>query len=51
MPRPSAAALLLATGIPPADPIHGWIVTLEHELLPAIAGLARWTDRLQGKPR
>ncbi|MCP4990138.1 MAG: hypothetical protein GY928_30100 [Colwellia sp.] len=43
--------LLLEGGIPPAEPVHGWVAALEAEVLPAVAGLARWADGLRGRRR
>ncbi len=39
--------LLLAAGIPPAEPVFGWVTALEGEVMPAVAGFARWVDRLE----
>lgn len=41
------AVLLLATRLAPADPVASWIHRLEQEVLPALAGFARWADRLR----
>ena len=43
--------LLLAAGIPPASPAHGWVAALETEVIPAVAGFARWADGLGRKAR
>ncbi len=37
--------LLLSGPLPPDDPVRGWVVTLEHEVLPPIAGLLRRAER------
>jgi len=42
------AALLVEAGIPPAEPEHGWLLVLEQEVAPAVAGLARWASKLPG---
>ncbi len=47
----SAASLLLDAGIPPADPAFGWVAAIESEVIPAVAGFARWADRLGEKRR
>ena len=44
-----AAILLLAGGIPPAEPVFGWVRAIESEVVPAIAGFARWADGRRGK--
>ena len=49
-----ALALLLLDAEPPLDdPLHGWVQSLETEVLPSVAGFARWAERLPsaGKPR
>ncbi len=46
----SAATLLLEAGIPPPDPVFGWVAAIEGEVIPAVAGFARWADGL-GKRR
>ena len=38
--------LLMEAGIPPPEPAFGWLTTLEGEVMPAVAGFARWVDRL-----
>lgn len=43
------AAMLADHGSPPAEPVFGWLCQLEQEVLPAVAGLARWIDRLEKK--
>lgn len=45
-----AAELLSERGSPPPEPLHDWLLELEREILPSIAGLARWIDKL-GAPR
>lgn len=40
-----AARLLLEAGIPPAEPVFGWVSALESEVIPAVAGFARWADQ------
>ena len=47
----AAALLLVDAGIPPADPVHGWASTLETEVLPAVAGFARWAEGLREPKR
>ena len=39
-----AAMLLIEGGIPPAEPIFGWVSAIESEIVPAVAGFARWAD-------
>ncbi len=39
-----AALLLLSGGMPPAEPVYGWVAALESEVIPAVAGLARWAE-------
>ncbi len=46
-----AAVLLLAGGIPPADPVFGWVRAIESEVIPAVAGFARWADGRKGGRR
>lgn len=46
----AGAALLLAVGLKPAEPVSRWVSVLEGEVLPAVAGFARWADGL-GRPR
>jgi len=45
----AAAILFLDAGEPPKDPLARWVVTLETEILPAVAGLARWAESLAGR--
>ncbi len=47
----SAAVLLLGGEIPPADPVFGWVASLESDVIPAVAGFARWAERLAEKRR
>ncbi len=47
----SAASLLIEAGIPPAEPVFGWVTAIESEVIPKVAGFARWADRLRGKGR
>lgn len=47
----AAGELLLAAGSPPVEPYAGWAVKLETEVLPAVAGLARWAESLARKGR
>ncbi len=47
----SAACLLLEAPIPPADPVFGWVSSIESEVIPAVAGFARWAERLGDKRR
>ena len=44
------AVLLLAARLRPEAPIAGWIHRLENEVFPALAGFARWADRLRKAP-
>jgi len=41
----AVAGLLLAGPLPPADPVRGWVVSLEHEVLPPLSGLFRRAER------
>lgn len=41
----AVVTLLLEAPIPPEEPVRGWVVTLEHEVLPPIAGLFRRAER------
>lgn len=41
------ARLFLHGGIPPKEPMWGWASIIESEILPAVAGLARWAERLE----
>lgn len=45
------ALLLLDGGIPPPEPLLTWIVTLESEIIPAVAGFSRWADGLRERRR
>jgi hypothetical protein len=45
------AILLLEGGIPPREPLFSWVVTLETELIPAVAGFSRWADGLRERRR
>lgn len=42
----AGASLLLAAGLDPRDPVRRWVTVLEREVLPAVAGFARWADGL-----
>lgn len=42
----AVARLLVGCGIPPAEPARSWVVALEAEVVPAVAGFARWADNL-----
>jgi hypothetical protein len=42
----ASAMLLLSAGIEPEAPVDRWVGVLEGEVLPAVAGFARWTDGL-----
>ncbi len=42
----AGAALLLAAGLVPPDPVGRWVAVLESQVLPAVAGFARWADGL-----
>lgn len=44
----AVVALLLDAPWPLEDPVRSWVVTLEHEVLPPIAGLFRRTERQRG---
>jgi len=41
----ATVGLLLSGPLPPDEPVRGWVVTLEHEVLPPIAGLLRRAER------
>lgn len=41
----AAVQLLLDSPMPPDGPVREWLVTLEHEVLPPIAGLFRRAER------
>ena len=43
--------LLVEAGIPPAEPVHAWVQALERDVLKAVAGFARWTEKLKGSRR
>ncbi len=43
------AVLLLTAGIPPADPVFEWVKAIESEVIPAVAGFARWADGRKGR--
>ncbi len=43
------ARLLLAGDIPPADPAFSWVAAIETEVIPAVAGLARWAEGRRGR--
>ncbi len=47
----ATAMLLLEAGIPPREPVFGWVATLETEVIPAVAGFARWAAKLRGGSR
>ncbi len=47
----ATAVLLLEAGIPPREPVFAWVTTLESEIIPAVAGFARWVDKLGGADR
>jgi hypothetical protein len=42
----AGAALLLEAGVLPGEPVASWVAALEREVLPAVAGFARWADGL-----
>lgn len=42
----AGAALLIEAGLEPEDPVGRWVSVLEGEVLPAVAGFARWADGL-----
>ncbi len=46
-----AALLLLEGAIPPAEPVFSWVRAIEGEVIPAVAGFARWTDRQRERRR
>jgi len=35
--------------MPPVEPVDAWVAALENEVMPAVAGFARWADNLRGK--
>ena len=41
-----AAQLLIEHGLPPKEPAFDWLRRVEHEVLPTVAGLARFIDGL-----
>ena len=45
------ALLLLAKPMPLNPPVLGWVAMLESEVLPAVAGFAKWADGLKGGRR
>lgn len=45
----AAGVLLLQSQLPPAEPVHGWVVALETEVIPALAGFTRWAEGLRGR--
>ena len=47
----AAAVLLIEAGVPAADPVHGWAQALEGEVLPVVAGFARWAEGLKEPKR
>lgn len=47
----SVARLLMDGDAPLAEPVPGWLETLEREVLPLLAGLSRWAERLPGGKR
>ncbi len=47
----ATAVLLLEAGIPPREPVFGWVASLETEVIPAVAGFARWAGKLKGGGR
>lgn len=47
----ATALLLLAGPLPPGPPVLGWVSALETEVVPAVAGFARWADGLKGGRR
>ncbi len=47
----AVGSLLAATEQPPDAPALDWIVALEAEVLPRLAGLIRWTERLERRGR
>lgn len=47
----AVAVCLIETGIPPPEPILSWVSTLELEVIPALAGFARWAEGLGGRRR
>lgn len=47
----AVALLLLEAGMPPAEPVAAWVAALEGEVIPAVAGFARWAEKLPRRPR
>ncbi len=47
----AVAVLLMDGGLPPPDPLHGWVLALETEILPAVSGFARWVAQLSDRSR
>jgi len=47
----AAGVLLVEADVPPAEPVAGWVQTMETEVLPAVAGLARWAESLARRSR
>lgn len=45
------AVLLVEGGLPVPEPLFAWVTTLEIEVLPAVAGFARWVEGLDRKGR
>ncbi len=44
-----AGLLLLSGGTPPAEPVFGWVAAIESEVIPAVAGFARWAEGRRGR--
>ncbi len=44
-----AAMLLITAGLPPPEPVFGWVAAIESEVVPAVAGFARWADSRKAK--
>jgi hypothetical protein len=47
----AAALVLMAADDPPAAPVPDWLRVLEGEVLPLLAGLSRWAERLPRRSR
>ncbi len=47
----AAARLLFESGGEPAEPVAAWLAALEGEVLGAVAGYARWADKLKERRR
>lgn len=45
------AALFIGTGMHPEEPVLSLVTSLEHEVLPAVAGFARWAEGLRRHQR